>query len=218
MTEALITYNQALENLIDGWIFDKLNSKSGSKKTETAYRDTMHSFRETLHNGGVDLDSEEIRTISRVATNWAGRRKPGANREGDVSPATYNQRLAIISSFYAFLKEQGIDCRNPIEDVKRRQVQAYAQAAPLDADDIGEALRQIDRATLQGKRDYALLAIALQTGRRANELVSLRWQHVKITGRKGTEKITLHFDHCKGGKKKRDALDSDTIQVFLNID
>jgi integrase/recombinase XerC len=81
---------------------------------------------------------------------------------------------------------------------------------------VTEALRQIDRTTLQGKRDYALLAIALQTGRRASELVSLRWQHIKITGRVGAQKIILHFDHCKGGKKKRDALDPDTIAVFLD--
>jgi site-specific recombinase XerD len=128
--QALITYNQTLENLIEGWIFEKLTSKSGSKKTETAYRETLSSFRETLQRGGLDLDSEDIRTISQVATIWAGMRKPQANRQGDVSPATYNQRLAILSSFYTYLKEQGIDCHNPIDEVKRRKVQAYAQAAP----------------------------------------------------------------------------------------
>jgi integrase len=215
-SQALLTYSQTLENLIDGWIFDKLNSKSGSKKTETAYRDTLSSFRETLQRGGLDLDSEDTRTISQVAMVWANVRKPGATRDGDVAPATYNQRLAIISSFYAFCKEQGIDCHNPIEDVKKRKVQAYAQAAPLDGDETAEALLSIDRTTLVGKRDYALLAIALQTGRRANELVGLRWQHVQITGKKGAQRVTLHFDSCKGGKKMRDALDADTAYVFLD--
>jgi integrase len=216
MTHSLIPYDRTLENLIDGWIFDKLNSKSGSKKTETAYRDTLQSFRETLQRGGLDLDSEDTRTISQVAAIWAGMRKPNAKREGEIAPATYNQRLAIISSFYAYLKEQGIECHNPIEDVKKRKVQAYAQAAPLDGDDVTTNLAAIDRSTQQGKRDYALLAIALQTGRRASELAGLRWRHVQLTGKKNTRKVTLHFDHCKGGKKMRDTLDDDTAHVFLD--
>jgi integrase len=55
----------------------------------------------------------------------------------------------------------------------------------------------------------------VQIGRRGNEIVSLRWKHITISGRGKQQKITLHFDHCKGAKKMRDTLDEDTAAVFL---
>ena len=218
--QALALYNQTVENIIDGWIAEKLNSKSGSKKTEKAYRDTITSFRARLQHGGIDLDSDDVQTIKQVAEIWAGTRSLNIERKprhtGKVSPSTYNQRLAILSSFYTYVQEQmsqqgNTEYINPIKLIKKRKVQAYADAAPLDVDVLSDQLLDIDRNTTQGKRDYALIAIGLLTGRRAGELVSLRMQHVKFSGKK----ITLHFDHCKGGKKKRDTLDSDTASVFL---
>lgn len=214
--QSLTISHRSLDNAIDGWLLEKRTSKSGSAKTETAYRETLASFRETLQRGGLDLDSEDVHTLKDVATIWASVRKPGARFTGEVSPATYNQRLAILSSFYTYLQEQlsEQDCEyvNPIALVKKRKVQAYADAAPLDGDDLTERLQHINRDTLAGKRDYALLAIGLQTGRRASELVGLRMGDIKVSG----NKVTLHFNHCKGGKKMRDALDPDTAAVFLD--
>ena len=106
----------------------------------------------------------------------------------------------------------GSSYHNPIEDVERRKVQAYADAAPLDCEERQEQLQQIDTETKQGKRDYALLAVGLMTGRRASEIASLRMEHVKIARRK----VTLHFDHCKGAKKMRDTLDEDTAEILLD--
>lgn len=214
--QAVTRYDQTLDTLIEGWLFEKRNSKSGSAKTDRAYRETLHDFRKTLQRGGLDLDSEDQRTITDVAAIWAGMRAPGSKFEGDVSPATYNQRLAIVSSFYTYLQDQasqlGIELDNPIKRVKKRKVQAYAAAEPLDGDDTTAALARIDRSTRQGKRDYALLSVALSTGRRASELVSLRWKHVKQAGRK----VILTFEHCKGGKTMRDQLDPDVSRVLMD--
>src|SRR5260370_41441600 len=101
----------------------------------------------------------------------------------DVSPSTYNQRLAILSSWYTFVQETyHLDIPNPIKEVKKRPVQAYAAALPIAPEVVEQGLEDINRRSLQGMRDYALLAVALATGRRASELVGLRGQDVKIAG------------------------------------
>jgi integrase/recombinase XerD len=102
---------------------------------------------------------------------------------------------------------------NPIADVKKRPVQAYGAAVPIAPEVVEQGLESINRKTLEGLRNYALLAVALYTGRRAHELINLRWQHVKITGPK-EQRITLTF-HCKGNKVMRDLLDVETSAVLL---
>jgi integrase len=220
MQQSVIQYDHSIDNLIEGWLLEKRTSQSGSAKTDTAYRDTLQSFRDTLRRGGLDLDSQDVNTITEVATIWAALRAPNAkphNRDKEISPATYNQRLAILSSFYAYCQDQvkrydaGRELPNPIKAVKRRKVQAYAAAVPLDGDEVMTRLAAIDRSTLQGKRDYALLMIGVLTGRRASELVGLRWKHVKPTGKK----CLLTF-HCKGGKVMRDMLDAEPAKVLMH--
>ena len=209
--KALTKHQFSLEAAILEWLRQK-QTRTGSKKTRTAYEDTMQSFRMTLQRGELDLLSNPI-DIARVATIWAALRSPDTSDPSEVAPATYNQRLAIISSFYTFLQETyQLDYVNPIESIKKRPVQAYATAMPLEVDEVADRLEGIDRSTPQGKRDYALLAVALSTGRRASELVSLRWRHVQFSGKK----VILHFEECKGGKKMKDQLDANVASVLLD--
>ncbi len=215
MTTNIVPYQPDVQALIEGWIFEKQNSQSGSAKTETAYRTTIQDFRTTLQRGGLDLDSTDQVTIIQVAGIWAGQRAPTSKRQGEVSPATYNQRLAILSSFYRYCQEQarlhGVQIENPIRQVKKRSVQAYAGAWPLDADDLAARLGCMERTTPARQRDYALLLVAYTTGRRAQELVMLQLQQVRYQGR---GQIVLSFEHCKGAKKMRDRLDPEVAEAL----
>ena len=56
----------------------------------------------------------------------------------------------------------------------RRPEQAYAKAQSFDYQTVERSLSAIDRETLEGKRDYALLCVAFTTGRKRAELASLR--------------------------------------------
>ncbi len=66
-------------------------------------------------------------------------------------------------------------------------------ARALDEDVVAEALLSIDQAELAGKRDYALLTVLLQTGRRAQEVATLTWGWVQF--HKG--RATLTFPRTK---------------------
>src|SRR5260370_31945482 len=123
--QTVTSSHRPLEDLIAGWLFEKQTSESGSQKTDLAYRTTLQSFRQALQRGGLDLDSEDVYTLANVATLWAGLRAPTAKRTWRVSASTYNQRLAILSSFYTYVEEQarlysGVEGMNPMKNVKRR--------------------------------------------------------------------------------------------------
>lgn len=72
-------------------------------------------------------------------------------------------------------------CSNPIARVDRRPVQGYAGATPLPYLEVKARLATIDRATLVGTRDYALLVVGLQTGRRLSKLAGARQGYVGET-------------------------------------
>ncbi len=217
MTETAlqISNNPTITAMINAWIDEKDTSHSHSPKTKHAYEETMKSFRDALHAEGLDVNAAP-QDILRIAQQWASARSRASKRTGPVAPATYNQRLAILSSFYAYLDSQaqlqGESYPNPIGAIKKPKVQAYAEVTPLDDNVVFDGLLSIDTSTPRGKRDYALLAIGLLTGRRASELVGLRMKDVRIAGKK----VTLHFDHCKGGKKMDDTLEPETARVFLD--
>src|SRR5258708_659488 len=182
----------------------------------------MQQFRDFLAGGGLDLLSNPI-DIARVAPMWANTRlpvplkkdgTPNKRHEGPVSNSTYNQRLAIISSWYTFVQQTyHLDIPNPIKDVAKRKVQAYAAALPIEPDVVETGLESINRNRLQGLRDYAILAVALYTGRRASELVGLHGQDVQIMGKRKAARPPLRF-HRKVAKIELNPLIHATTPTF----
>lgn len=133
--------------------------------------------------------------IALAAQTWAARGAP--------APTTHNRRLAVISSFYSYCLRQGLlRGPHPLQRVERRRVQDYAHARALDRAELASHLAAIPRDTPQGQRDYALLLLALHTGRRAAELAALRCGHLHVSSRT----IVIHWPHLKGGKTLDDAL------------
>ena len=185
-----------LELIAGAWL-DAKSKRSGSQRTAQAYKDTLLQFRAMLQNRGLDLDSDP-RTVALVAQAYAG--MSTVNRE--VAPATFNLRLAIISSFYSFANKRGLLQANPIAFVDRRPVQSYAHAVAIDAATIRARLAAIDRRSLLGQRDYSLLSVALITGRRSAELAGLTIGDIEHT----SAGLLLTFRRCKGGKVMQDLL------------
>lgn len=183
----------SLDQAIAIWL-DAKRGRSGSVHTGKIYESTIADFRAELDRAGLDLDASP-RTIALAAQGWAGR--------GTPAPATFNQRLAVLSSFYTFCKKRGmLPGENPIGLVERRQVQSYADTEAEAYDRIKQRLASIDRSYLEGMRDFALLNVTLATGRRLAEIAGLRREHLTIDG----DLVKLHFPRAKGGKVMRDTL------------
>lgn len=190
-----------LDGFIMAWLSEKVG-RTGSAKTKAAYQDTLQSFRVALSSVGLDLLDDPVK-VRLVAQGWATNRSADSRRSGDVASTTYNQRLAIVSSFYAYcLRNDLIEGINPLDKVVRRPVQDYAGAYPMEADEIAQKLKAIDRSTLVGCRDYAFLMLAHHTGRRISELREMRWGDIRLVGKR----VVVHFPHCKGGKSASNEL------------
>ncbi|HYU75377.1 MAG TPA: site-specific integrase [Ktedonobacteraceae bacterium] len=87
--------------------------------------------------------------------------------------------------------------------VEKRKVSHPHAARPLDKEMVERALASIDRSTLLGKRDYAMLSLLLNTGRRVSEVKNLKCGDILLTG--GT--VTVTWQRCKGGKIMYDNID-----------
>lgn len=194
----------SLDQCITAWL-DAKKGRSGSEKTYIAYRDTLTEFRAVLRNVGRDLDADAS-IVAPLAQGWANISK----REGEtVTAATYNQRLAVLSSFYRYAMKHEVLADNPITRVDRH-VGPKNAAHPIDPSGVKSGLTQIDRSTVEGKRDYAILSIALATGRRVSELANLRYGHIQKQG----ETALIIWERCKGGKKMTDVLQAKTTDAL----
>ena len=195
-----IIESRNIDLAIAGW----LHAHEKSVRTHTAYKQTLAQFRKALARIGKDLDAD-VQTLMLVAQSFAS----SSNKKARASDATQNTRLAILCSFFDYAIERHLlmpmDDKgyviNPIKVVDRAKVEPYHNIKWLEEQEVIQRLSQIDRSTLEGKRDYILLHILFYTGRRAQEIASLRWGNVHQG-----EHITLTFEHCKGDKTMRDEL------------
>jgi len=200
-----IVTSTSLDLAISAWLDVKFH-KSTSMKTRKAYEDTITQFRAGLEREGLDLDSDRAQ-VSLLAQAFAGFSARGKQVKG----ATFNHRLAVLSSFYSYAKKRDLVEHNPMEWIDRAKVQAYAGVQPLDQDDVINDLRMIDRSTPDGARDYALLAIYLEMGWRCSEVAGLCWGNVTL--RNGRATITA--EHAKGNEQIINTLSKASTEALI---
>lgn len=175
----------------------------GSPLTRRAYESALGRFVIALDQAGLTLASPAGH-VKIVAERWSA--------AGDVGPATRNKLLSILSSFYRYaIMSELLPPPNPIERITRPRWRAYARARGLEVSMVKRKLAAIDRSTLGGLRDYALLSVALTTGRRLSELAGLRWQHVHLLSN-GQAQLT--WARTKGGDIMYDTLPMATTRAL----
>lgn len=193
---------------VAAWL-DAKERRSNSATTARTYRQLFASYAAYLHTHGHALDGD-VASVTTAAQAWAGR--PSQRRGGGpVSRVTYNHRLAVVSSFYTFAKKRGYVEHNPIDGVERARVQEYASSKALSFADVRSRLAAIDRSTLLGARDYALLMVALFTGRRASELAALTWDDIETDN---DDRAVITWRRTKGGKSERNIAPAPVVDAI----
>lgn len=213
MSQQIMIYQaperMTLEQTRLAWLDEK---RADSTRTADAYEETLKSFRDTLQGAGLDLDSEPA-LVAPLAQGWARHSvRPGAQ----VTPTTFNQRRSIVSSFYKYAITYEVLQYNPMERVKRQKLSKKDKAQRLSKQTVTSGLAKIDRSTPEGLRDYALLSVALATGRRASEIAGLRYKHLHRDG----NTCMVDFDECKGKKSFTNHLEVKTtcaLYAYLEI-
>lgn len=196
------TQDYPIDFAISAWLHAK-TQRSHSERTQGEYQTTLDSFRRFCRAAGYDLDGP-TRELATLAQAWAARRRPGRGEDRPVSPATLNLRLSVVSSFYRYARRMGhLSCDNPIDRLERAPVQSYAAATPLAAAYVAERMAIIPTSSPSGRRDKALLAIALATGRRLSEVAGMRVGDVSCAG---GGHANIVWRRLKGGKVMADTL------------
>lgn len=208
---AALHMNDQVAFSIEAWLQEKY-ALTQSQCTVDTYREILLSLRAYVQARGFDLDSSASDVASTIQL-WASLRAAGSKRAGSVAPSTYNQRIAAVSSFYRWAIAQGLYREsNPTDHLSRASIQKYATARALNPHQVSAKLKNMDRSTPRGLRDYMLLQVALNTGRSARELASLCWGNVQVEG----ELVTLTFERCKGGKTLYTVLDVQLSKALLS--
>jgi integrase/recombinase XerD len=198
-----------LAPVLQGFFTDKLiGQRNASVHTVAAYRDT---FRLLLGFASQHLGrpASQLRLDDLGATMIAAFLDHLEIERGN-STSTRNARLAAIHSLFRYAALQHPDHAATIQQVlaippKRcdRTVVTFLTDPELNA-----LLDAPDHATWTGRRDYALLVLAAQTGLRISELIALTEQDLHL-GR------APHVScHGKGRKQRITPLTRDTVVVL----
>ena len=173
-----------------------LDQRRASPQTVAAYRD---AFRLLLRFASAqsgrapadlllaDLDAPCIEEFLRYLENERGNR-----------PRSRNARLSAIHSFYRYVAVREPAQLGLIQRVLAIPHKRFDRALVtfLTASEVDAVLASPDRTTWLGRRDHALLLLAVQTGLRVSELIGLTRGSVDLG--KGA-----HV-HCRGkGRKER---------------
>lgn len=147
------------------------------------------------------------------------------------SVATRNARLAALHVFYRY-----VAARDPLSfALCQRVLNIPAKRAPkpeidyLEPHEMEAILRAPDRATLVGRRDYALISFAWQTGVRVGEIIALRAcdlqldppAHVRIWGKGRKERLvplwTRTATTLRAWLQERNVDPRSPAPVFVNL-
>ena len=102
-------------------------------------------------------------------------------RKNGVS--TRNVRLSAIHAFFHFVASRNpehLDLAQRVLGIPFKRAQQRA-IDYLEYEEIDSILKAIDRTTLRGNRDYALLATMFNTGARVQEIADLRACDLQLT-------------------------------------
>ena len=99
-----------------------------------------------------------------------------------LKEATINRRLSALKSLVNFAAKLG-KCSWNLDDIQTETVQSYRDTTGIKPDGIRKMLLQIDRNSIKGKRDFAILRLLWDNALRRNEVVSANIGDFDFEGR-----------------------------------
>ncbi len=154
-------------------VLKQLLADKRSENTRRAYERDVNDFLKTMTGTPALPDNvlEFLHLEERQAVSVVLKYKAKLIDKG-LKEATVNRRLAAIKSLVEMVRKLGV-CHYALGDIKGEKVAKYRDTTGVDAGTFERVLQQCDRATLAGKRDYALLRLLWGNALRRNEVSQL---------------------------------------------
>jgi integrase/recombinase XerD len=179
-------------SLLQAFFTDRLMDQcNASPHTIASYRDT---FKLLLGYAKRRLGkSPSALSLEHLDCDFIGEFLLHLEEERGNSPRSRNARLAAIHSFFRYVTYQVPEHSALVQQILAIPRKKYEriQVEYLTEEECHALLDSPDRMTWAGRRDYALLLVAIQTGLRVSELTGLRCgdvslgtgPHVRCTGK-----------------------------------
>jgi integrase/recombinase XerD len=172
----------ALGPTLQAWFTDRLIAQRNvSPHTIRAYRDTLRLLLDYTQ-GRLGREPSQL-DISELDAPLIAAFLDHLETERANSVRTRNMRLAAIHSLFRYAQHRHPEHAHDIARVLAIPLKRADRAIVtfLDQSEIEALLDAADRSTWTGRRDHALLVLAIQTGLRASELTGLRCRDVQLT-------------------------------------
>ncbi|OHE05170.1 MAG: integrase [Sulfurimonas sp. RIFOXYD12_FULL_36_11] len=149
--------------------------KALSKKSVEAYQSDLEALEKALNKPLIELDSTSLFGVLGIYKN----------------KRTLNRKLSSVNAFFDFCYKNQFS-----QEKTKLKFSKIPKLLPkfLPYKEIQNALSQIDKSTLIGLRDYALILFLYASGARISECLALR--------REDIEGEWLHIRHAKGEKER----------------
>jgi integrase/recombinase XerC len=152
------------EDLIRDLLADKR-----SRNTRRAYEKDLGYFFEFLTgNAPTPEYVAQFLGLARADAIKVVLRYKAQMLERGLKEATINRRLAAIKSLTAYARKLD-KCKFTLEEVKGERCAAYRDTTGVSVEEFKKMLAVPDRATVKGKRDYALLRLFWSNALRRSE-------------------------------------------------
>ena len=188
-----------LSTLLEYWFTDRLmRQQCVSHNTIASYRDTFRMLLVFANRvlgktpSALDLDDIDATLISNFLDDLEKNRS--------ISARTRNLRLTAIQSFFRYLSYEEPAHSAHIQRVLAVPSKRFNKKTIdfLERSEIEALLAVPDQTTWIGRRDHALLQLAIQTGLRLTEIISLdrtsialeQGSHVRCIGKGRKERCT----------------------------
>lgn len=198
-----------LAPILQGFFTDRLaRQKKASPNTVAAYRDTCRLLLAFARDKTGKPPSKL--SLADLDATLIGAFLQHLETDRGNGTATRNARLAAIHSLFSYAAPRAPEHAAVISQVlaippRRRERAIVGYLTPEEADAL---LAAPDRKTWHGRRDHALLLLAVQTGLRVSELTALTCQDAHL----GTGPHVRC--HGKGRKDRATPLTSQVVRVL----
>jgi integrase/recombinase XerD len=201
-----------LAPILQAFFTTRLTSQYGaSQHTIAAYRDTwrllLRYAEQTTRTAPAALDLSQL--DSNLITGFLAH----LETERGNSATTRNARLAAVHSLFSYAAyhhpEQADTIRRVLAIPAKRATRT--DITYLRPSEVTALLAAPDRSTIAGRRDHALIQVAVTTGMRVSELTGLKLGDVHL----GTAPHAVC--HGKGRKDRATPLDRQTVRVLREL-
>lgn len=145
-----------------------------SAKTVRVYRQAISEFFSFICESGLNPDIlAQFLLLEQPQASELVYQYQGWLTSKSLAPATINRKLASIKSLVNYGAEVG-KCHYTLTNIKSKNVINYRDTSGIGSDSFKLILNQVDRTTIRGKRDYAILLLLWGNALRRSEVTNCR--------------------------------------------